>query len=138
LLDGGNTAACALPVVGNWGMDRMRDLLALLTSRLHWLHASSEQATDNAQLRGGFTSVRCSRILGKSGTCRDAAPSAQAYDRKLTEVESQRAELEAQRVDLQRKLRDLQSANAEERARLKAQYQVRCAAHTCSCSPLYV
>ena len=48
----------------------------------------------------------------------------QAYDRKLTEVESQRAELEAQRLDLQRKLRDLQSANAEERARLKAQYQV--------------
>ena len=40
-------------------------------------------------------------------------------------MEAQRAELEAQRAELQRKLRDLQSANAEERARLKAQYQVR-------------
>ena len=111
------------------GMDRMRDSLALLTLCLHWLHAGSELATHDAHLPGGFTSVRCSRIVEKSGTYSDAAPSAQAYDRKLTEVECQRAELEAQRLDLQRKLRDLQSANAEERARLKAQYQVRSATH---------
>ena len=51
-------------------------------------------------------------------------------------MESQRAELEAQRQDLQRKLRDLQSANAEEQARLKAQYQVHYATHVSSCSSI--
>ena len=49
----------------------------------------------------------------------------QAYDKKLTEVEAQRASLEAQRAQLQQKLRDLASVSAEEQAKLKAQYLVR-------------
>ena len=49
----------------------------------------------------------------------------QAYDKKLTEVEAQRAALQTQKSELQKKLRDLASASAEEQARLKAQYVVR-------------
>ena len=62
----------------------------------------------------------------------DTAHCEQAYDKRLMEVEAQRTELEAQRLDLQRKLRKLQSANAEEQARLKQQYQVGLIQHAAS------